>query len=207
MLMKKKVIQLKGSLTFSDYFDLNLDIEDILAYFGYAFHKEARKLPTFSGDLMNLEMLETMLESNLLNVSLNNEVAKREFLIAPILSAVANYTHASIKVEYPVVVNEQLKGKLDYYVSSKNDFLIIEAKNADLEKGLIQLAVELIALDVWFEDEQTILYGAVSVGNIWQFAILDRANKQVIQDVNLFKIPTELEELMRVLIAILKNQS
>lgn len=59
--------------------------------------------------------------------------------------------------------------------------LVIEAKNADLAKGFTQLAVELIALDKWTDNEQPILQGAVSTGDIWQFGILHRAQKQIQQ--------------------------
>jgi hypothetical protein len=49
------------------------------------------------------------------------------------------------------------------------------------------------------------LFGAVSVGNIWQFGILHRQTKQVLQDINLFRVPADLEDLLRVLVAILEG--
>ena len=81
--------------------------------------------------------------------------------------------------------------------------MVIEAKNADLENGFSQLAVELVALDQWTENTAPILYGAVSTGNIWQFGILHRENKQVTQDLNLFRVPADLEDLLHVVNAIL----
>lgn len=207
--MKTPTISLKSSLIFSDYFELNYYAEDVLAYFGYAYQKQEYNLPNTTRELENINYLKVWLEKNLLNVNLTSETAKREFLIAPILSAVADWTATTIKVEYPMVINEQLKGKLDYYLHSKNNLLVIEAKNADLEKGFIQLAVELIALDKWIEDDNSIeqLYGAISVGNIWQFAILERTAKRVIHDINLYKVPKEVEILIRILVAILENES
>lgn len=47
-----------------------------------------------------------------------------------------------------MVVNEQLKSTLDYYLQSQDqELLVIEAKNADMQRGFTQLAVELIAVD------------------------------------------------------------
>jgi hypothetical protein len=136
---------------------------------------------------------------------LNNETARREFLIAPILLEVVHYTHARIKVEFPLVVNEQLQGTLDYYLQAQSNLLIIEAKNADLQRGFTQLAAELVAIDQWLESEQPLLYGAVSIGNVWQFGVLDRAAKHVTQDLNLYRVPADLEELLGILVAVLRN--
>ena len=100
-------------------------------------------------------------------------------------------------------VNHQLKGTLDYYLQGKGNLLVIEAKQGDPERGFTQLAVELVAVDKWLEDEIELLYGAISLGEIWRFGILDRQAKQVTQDINWYRVPTDLEDLMAVLIAIL----
>ncbi|MGF1478283.1 MAG: hypothetical protein ACFB4I_02155 [Cyanophyceae cyanobacterium] len=50
--------------------------------------------------------------------------------------------------------------------------LVIEAKREDLDNGFNQLAVELIALQQWLETDQ-VIYGALTTGTIWQFAILN----------------------------------
>jgi len=49
--------------------------------------------------------------------------------------------------------------------------------------------------------------GAVSTGSIWQFGKLERSAKMVVQDVNLFRVPADVEEVLRVLIAILNGES
>jgi hypothetical protein len=206
--MKKNLfLPAKPSLTFSDYFDLDNDVEDILAYFGYSFQKQQRNLPRTTRELAHLDYLQSWLERNLFHVNLTSEAAKREFLIAPVLSVVAEVVPATIKVEYSLPVTEYLAGKLDYYLEAEHQLLIVEAKNANLEKGFTQLAVELIALDHWLTDDNSMecLYGAVSIGKIWQFAVLERTARQVIQDVNFFSIPKEVEELVRVLVAILEG--
>jgi hypothetical protein len=84
-------------------------------------------------------------------------------------------------------------------------FLVVEAKNEDLERGFVQLAIEMIAIDQWIESEQPILYGAISTGNIWQFGQFNRQTRVVIQDLNLFRVPADLDDLLRILVKILNN--
>jgi hypothetical protein len=50
------------------------------------------------------------------------------------------YTPATSTVEHPVAVNHQLKGSLDYLLQNQQAFLVIEAKNEDLERGFGELA-------------------------------------------------------------------
>lgn len=83
-------------------------------------------------------------------------------------------------------------------------FLVIEAKNEDLERGFVQLAIELIALAQWIESEQTVLHGAISTGNIWQFGQFDHQSCQVTQDLNLYRVPADLEDLLRIIVKILE---
>lgn len=69
----------------------------------------------------------------------------------------------------------------------------------------MQLAIELIALDQWIKSDQSILYGAISTGNIWQFGQLDRQSRYVIQDLNLYRVPADLEDLLRILVEIMNS--
>ena len=164
-------------------------------------------MPQSNQRLDRLQNLKDCLRENLPLLNLSNETARREFLIVPVLMDLAHYVRPKIRVEFPLVLNEQLKGNLDYYLEAQGQVLIIEAKNADLESGFAQLAVELIALDKWHETIEPCLYGAVSTGNIWQFAILHRKEQRITQDLNLFRVPADLEELLRILIAILSQRS
>lgn len=102
-------------------------------------------------------------------------------------------------------VNNWFKGNLAYLLRSTNNLLVIEAKNDDLTRGFTQLAVELIALS--HIEEQNVFYGAVTMGDIWRFGNLDRTQQQITQDINLFKVPDDLDNLVRVLIGILEGVS
>lgn len=200
---KAAIIQRDRSYTFADYFKLNFAPQDILAYFNVTLQRCSLSLPRYTGALDRLTDLKNRIEESLPRLSLTSEIARREFLIAPVLMDVLHYTQATLNVEYPIVVNNQLKGSLDYLLQNGQFFLVIEAKNEDLERGFVQLAIELIALDQWIESEQPLLQGAISTGNIWQFGQFDRQNRTVTQDWNLYRVPADLEDLLRILVQIL----
>jgi hypothetical protein len=202
--MKDSIISEKSFYTFSEYSEL-LDVEEVLTYFGYSFQKQEYKLHRSSQKLERIDDLKSRLKESLPYISMNSETAKREFSIAPILMDLVYYTHAQLKVEFPLAVSNQLQGLVDYYFVSKNNYLIIEAREGDLERSFAQLAAELIALDKWLETETPQLYGAVTIGNVWQFGILERKNKLFIQDLNLWRVPADLEDLLRILTGILMD--
>lgn len=197
------IIQPGQSYTFADYFKLNFAPQDILGYFQVSLQRGLLSLPRYSGHLDRLADLAMRIQESLPRLSLTSEMARREFLIAPVLVDVLHYTQATLNVEYPVAVSHQLKGSLDYLLQNHQTFLVIEAKNEDLERGFVQLAIELIALEQWVEAQQPILYGAISTGTIWQFGCFNRQSRQISQDLNLYRVPADLEELLRILVGIL----
>lgn len=202
----QSVIADKASYTFSDYFKLNAYVEDIVAYFGYNFQAQRYLLPQKTIDSQRVQQLAQRLDEWLPYVNLTNEIAKREFLIAPIVQELIYHTHARAKIEFPLKVNDKLQGTIDYFLQSEQNLVIIEAKNGDLDRGFTQLAVELIALDQWTQQTTHLLYGVVSVGNVWQFGILNRKAKTLTQDLNVYGVPGDLEDLLKSLVAILKGE-
>ena len=199
------IIQPDQSYTFADYFKLNFAPQDILAYFDVTLERRSLTLPQHGGLLDRLDGLKNRIEESLPRLSLTSELARREFLIAPVLTDLLHYTEAVLNVEYPIAVSHQLKGSLDYLLQNRQTFLVIEAKKEDLERGFLQLAVELIALDQWIDSEQPVLQGAISTGNIWQFGQFHRQDRIVTQDLDLYRVPADLNELIRVLINILET--
>ncbi|NET50918.1 MAG: hypothetical protein F6K09_19955 [Merismopedia sp. SIO2A8] len=197
---KATIIDPDRSYTFADYFKLNFAPQDILAYFNVSLRRCLLNHPSYSDQLDRLPALKERIEESLPRLSLTSEMARREFLIAPVLMDVLHYTQATLNVEYPILVNQQLKGSLGYLLEQEQTFLVIEAKNEDLERGFVQLAIELIALDQWIDSPQTILNGAISTGNIWQFGQFNRQSREVTQDLNLYRVPADLDDLLRILI-------
>ena len=199
------IIKPDQSYSFADYFKLNFASQDILAYFGVTIQRQSLQFPRYDQTLDRLIDLKARIEESLPRISLTSEIARREFLIAPVLTDLLHYTQATLNIEYPVAVSNQLKGSLDYLLQNEQTFLIVEAKNEDLERGFVQLAIEMIAIDQWIESDQPIIYGAISTGNIWQFGKFNRQTRIVTQDLNLFRVPTDLDDLLRILVKILNN--
>ncbi len=202
-MVKRRILQEDQSYTFRSYFELNCEPDDILAEFGYKFVQSQLNLPQAQRLPEQLPELRQRLERTLPCVTLTSETARRETLVAPILLEIAAFCHCQLKIEYNVNINQWLKGNLDYLLRSEHQFLVVEAKHDDLAKGFTQLAVELIALTEW--DEQIdCLYGAVTMGEIWRFAKLNNQEKTISQDLELYKVPGDLEQLISSIIGIME---
>ncbi|MDF5723960.1 MAG: hypothetical protein PUP91_26550 [Rhizonema sp. PD37] len=203
---RPRILKPDETYTFRRYFDLRFAPADILRELGASLTKAAINFSANTNQITRLADLKARLEEAIARVSLTSEAARREVLIAPILLEVAHITESTINIEYPIEVNQYLKGDLDYYLLSKHNMLVVEAKQADLTRGFTQLAVELIALDAWIESDEPILYGAVTTGDIWQFGSFQRTSRLVTQDLMLYRVPTDLEVLMPILVGILTNK-
>ncbi|KAB8331392.1 hypothetical protein SD80_022985 [Scytonema tolypothrichoides VB-61278] len=189
-------IEIPQSISFSEYAKLPYYPEDLLEYFGYKL--ERRVIAHELGEIPpGTTALAERIKAYLPYVSLISEIGKREFLIAPVLIELALSAQVQIRSEYPVKVSDQLRGSLDYLLTRNQQFVVIEAKDDNLQKGFVQLAVELIAVAI-AEDKQ-LLRGAVSIGTVWQFAVLDREHSVLTQDLNLYRVPNDLEDVMQIL--------
>jgi hypothetical protein len=195
-----RVLKLGESYTFSKYFELAYDIEDILADLGCRFDRTQIPLPRNEQPL-DLRDLQEQIQDGIQYVTLGSEQARREFLIAPIIRRMCRETHRRVRVEYPITVDDWLKGTLDYYFQ---DLLVIEAKRDNLENGFTQLATELIALDQWTQSDRPTLYGAVTTGNDWRFGAFERDRRLIVQDLKLYRVPEELEILVRILMKLME---
>jgi len=199
-----KILQAEQSYTFRSYFELPYEADEILAELDHSLIKAELPLPRTDRDIKELLELKHKLKAILPLVSLSNETARRETLVSPILLEVIYVCQCQLRIEYAINVNNWLKGNLDYLLRLNQNFLVIEAKNDDLTRGLTQLAVELIALS--YLEEQETFYGAVTMGNIWQFCKLDTVNRQITQDINLLIIPDDLEDLVPIIVGILEGK-
>ena len=205
--MSQSILKRGHSYSFADFFELSYSTEDVLAELGYGY--ELTKLTLPRAELAHpLDELRAQFYKRLPHVSLTSETAKREVLIAPVLFELLDYLDLKIDIEYPVYVSEQLKGNIDYLVRSGREFVVVEAKKADMERGFTQLAVEMIALARHWEnkrngEERELLYGAVTVGDLWRFGVLHRGPKVVCKDIDAFRVPADLDELFKVLLGIL----
>jgi hypothetical protein len=199
---KPPILQENQSYTFRSYFEMPYEPDEILAEFHYSLSKSRLSLPRTTRQLARLQELQQRIEDSLSLVSLSSETARRETLVAPVLLEVARYCQCQVRMEYPLIVSNWLKGNLDYLLRLESSLLVVEAKNDDLTRGFTQLAVEMIALAQ--VEEQEVLYGAVTIGDAWRFGKLDSQQQQIVQDITLYRVPDDLEELMQMLVGIVE---
>jgi hypothetical protein len=197
---RARILNPSESYTFSKYAELAYDSADILAEFGVTLNNSSlqlpQQLPIDSGPL------RIELQENLTLVDPASEIARREALIFPILRTICKFLQVPLKIEYPVKVNNWLKGTFDYFIPTEQSLLVIEAKNADLARGFTQLAVELIALDQWTDSTVPMLYGTVTTGDTWKFGIFQRQEKVVHKDINTYAVPSDLNLVLSALFGI-----
>ncbi|NJR61951.1 MAG: hypothetical protein HC769_25860 [Cyanobacteria bacterium CRU_2_1] len=196
-----RLLNPQQSYTFSKIFELKIRADDLVNEFGYSLTRTWLTLPQYQGELDRLEQLKSRIREVLPYVDLANETSRREILLSQVVVDLVHYTKAQLRIEYPIKVTEQLQGYLDYLLTSQTDLLVIEAKREDLDYGFSQLAAEMIALDQWDRtSEQPIILGAVTTGKVWEFGRLHRASKQIEQGLDSYRVPDDLDPLMRILV-------
>jgi len=201
MTSRNRILQPNKKYTFTDYFKLEYPTEDILRELGYGYTQAALTLPKI--DIGSFAPLQNAMLKRLPKVTLNSETARREFYVSPFIWDLLDRLDFRLKVEYPVEVSDYLCGLLDYLLQLEQNVVVVEAKKADVDRGFTQLAVELIAVSQSVDTMPTNLYGAITTGNLWQFGMLDTANKVVYRDVNEFLILQHMDELATILTGIL----
>jgi len=142
------------------------------------------------------EILKVFLKENApLALDINTEKARSEMIIAPILLEVRRQVNYRIGLfsgsEFNVAPEKGLNGICDFLISlsSENLFIktpivaLVEAKREDIKSGLGQCVAEMLAAQLFNEQENNpipVIYGAVTSGNIWRFLKLE--NKTVYID-------------------------
>lgn len=122
-------------------------------------------------------------------------------LIGPLMGELAFLCMGRLQIEKLLKVTEQLQGTLDYLLSSQAGVIVVEANRQDLAYGMTQLAAEMIALDKWDElPEQSVILGGVSIGEAWQFATLNRQTKLFHQNIAIYAIPDDRQDVIGVLL-------
>ncbi len=123
-----KLLNPNETYTFNSYFELKIEAEDLAKEFGYTLETKRLNLPQYTGDLDRIQQTQSRIEEILPYVTLSNESARREWLIAPLLADVIHYTKAKVKVEYPIRLSNSLQGSFDYLIEASRTIIIVEAK-------------------------------------------------------------------------------
>ena len=136
------------------------------------------------------DFLRETLRNNLpLALAINTEKSRSEMIIAPILIDLRKIVNNQISLfsgtEFNVDASQGLNGTCDFLISLDPEqlfikspvFAIVEAKKENLNAGLGQCLAEMIAGQIFNQQEgnqiQTI-YGVVTTGNIWKFLKLEK---------------------------------
>jgi hypothetical protein len=139
--------------------------------------------------------LNQILQNNLpLALAINTEKSRSEMIIAPILIEFRKNFHNQISLfsgtEFNVDITQGLNGNCDFIISREPEqlfikspvFAIVEAKKENLNAGLGQCLAEMIAAQIFNQQEGNeipTIYGAVTTGNIWKFLKLTETEVQI----------------------------
>ena len=126
-----------------------------------------------------------------------SEASISEFLIAPILKEVWKHYDDCLLLwsHVSLAVDEEFEGYPDYLFTRRSPLglvrdrpyvLVVEAKKDDFEGGWGQCLAALLAAQTINQDEQMVLQGSVSNGEVWQFGKLQ--GRQFVRDPRSFTI-------------------
>ncbi|MEH2409595.1 hypothetical protein [Nostoc sp.] len=135
------------------------------------------------------DLLSTILKENVdLAVAISTEKARSEMIISPILLEIRRKFNYEISlfsgVDFTVDSQRGLNGFCDFILSVSSEQLLIrspvvvlvESKNENLRSGLAQCIAEMVAAQIFNErsgNQVKAIYGAVTIGTIWQFLKLE----------------------------------
>ncbi len=146
------------------------------------------------------------------------EKSRSEFIIAPILLEVRGIVGREVSVFSGVELNvdseQGLVGVCDFLFSRSTQqmFLetpiltVVEAKNEYFKQGIAQAAAEMVAAQILNQREnkpQARMFGAVTIGNEWQFLQLEDG---VLTVDNRFYDLNDLPEILGILVAMLSQK-
>ncbi|MBD2503344.1 hypothetical protein [Anabaena azotica] len=135
------------------------------------------------------ELLSIILQENVdLAVAISSEKARSEMIISPILLEIRRKFNYQISlfsgIDFTVDSQRGLNGFCDFILSLSTEQLfvrspiivLVESKNENLRSGLAQCIAEMVAAQIFNEKNGNAIkavYGAVTIGTIWQFLKLE----------------------------------
>lgn len=163
-------------------------LAEILDTFGLIIHESSGMFASVQEQECS-DLLSTILEENVdLAVAISSEKARSEMIISPILLEIRRKFNYEISlfsgVDFTVDSQRGLNGFCDFILSLSSEQLLVrspvvvlvESKNENLRSGLAQCIAEMVAAQLFNEKNQNqikAIYGAVTIGTIWQFLKLE----------------------------------
>jgi hypothetical protein len=161
---------------------------DIIDAFGLIIHESSGMFADIQEQECS-DLLSTILSENVdLAVAISSEKARSEMIISPILLEIRRKFNYEISlfsgVDFTVDSQRGLNGFCDFILSLSSEQLLVrspvvvlvESKNENLRSGLAQCIAEMVAAQLFNEKNQNqikAVYGAVTIGTIWQFLKLE----------------------------------
>lgn len=166
------------------------------------------------------DLLATILRENIdLAVAINTEKPRSEMIISPILLEVRRKFKGEISlfsgVDFTVDAQQGLNSFCDFIIGSSKEqlfvrapvIMLVETKNENLKSGLAQCIAEMVAAQLFNEQQENEIkkiYGVITIGTIWQFLRLEE--KVISIDLSEYYIK-ELPKILGILIsAVQQNQ-
>ncbi|MBC8109630.1 MAG: hypothetical protein H7Y04_01070 [Verrucomicrobia bacterium] len=155
-------------------------------------------------------------------LKINTEKARSEFIVAPVLLEIqqllANKISLFSGTDFNVDKSKGLIGWCDFLISldpSEETILapvisIVEAKKGDLKEGLGQCIAEMVAAQLFNQNEGNaiaVIYGAVTSGIHWKYLKLEGRSVFIEELEKSFTIADKnIDKLLGIFIKMLENQ-
>lgn len=165
-------------------------------------------------------LLELTLKETIPLVSaINTEKARSELIIAPILLEVRRHLQYKVSlfsgIDFNVAPEKGLAGFCDFILSQSSEqyfiqspvVTIVEAKNENIKGGLGQCIAEMVAAQLFNQQNSSeiqTIYGVVTTGQIWKFLKLE--GKTVFIDQSDYYIK-EVEKILAILVTSLGDRA
>jgi hypothetical protein len=159
-------------------------LQEVVRKFGLSINEKV-DLFTDTPERESSTILDAILKTNIaLALAINTEKARSEMIIAPVLIEIKNLFSEEISlfsgVDFNVEPEQGLNGVCDFIIGKSPEQLfitspivtIVEAKNENIKVGLGQCVAEMIAAQLFNQQEGNdidVIYGIVTTGNMWKF--------------------------------------
>jgi hypothetical protein len=176
----QREIRIRGKeMAYSDF-----TLNRVKKEFGLTIDEELNLFANIESSQCSDYLKFTLQENVPLALAINTEKARSEMIIAPILIEVRRDLKQQISLfsgtEFNIDPARGLNGICDFIISrSREQFTvnapvltIVEAKNENIKAGLGQCIAEMLAAQIFNQNEGNlveIIYGVVTTGNIWKF--------------------------------------
>lgn len=172
----------------------NFTLRQVKAEFGLTLYETTGLFDAIEPVELSPFLQQVLADHVPLALAINTEKAKSELIIANILVELKRRfpQQASLfsGIEFEVDKPRGLTGFCDFIISHSPEQLmltapvvaIVEAKNENLIGGLGQCIAEMLAAQLFNQQEQTpieLIYGAVTSGNAWRFLKLKQTQVEI----------------------------